>query len=112
MKISILDEPHLEFAGGSRHIDPRSGITNYGPADAADTKVRTIRAAIVGTQEAIEGVRGWLDRCREPIAAKPSHLSHLYVPFPGFDTSVGYRSTLVINSRLERRINRRMLLEG
>jgi hypothetical protein len=34
MKIVILDEPQLEFAGGSRHIDPRSGITNYGPADA------------------------------------------------------------------------------
>lgn len=109
MKIAILDEPQLEFAGGSRHIDPRSGITNYGPADAADTKVRTIRAAIVGTQEAIEGVRGWLDRCREPIAAKLSHLSHYYVPFPGFDTSAGYRSTIVINSRLERRINRRAL---
>ena len=111
MKIAVLDEPQLEFGGGSRHIDPRSGITNYGPADAADTKVRTIRAAIVGTQEAIEGVRGWLDRCREPIAAKLSHLSHYYVPFPGFDTSVGYRSTIVINSRLERRINRRALNE-
>lgn len=109
MRIAILDEPQLEFAGGSRHIDPRSGITNYGPADAADTKVRTIRAAIVGTQEAIEGVRGWLDRCREPIAAKPSHLSHFYVPFPGFDTSVGYRSTVVINSRFERRVDRRAL---
>jgi hypothetical protein len=109
MKVSILDEPHLEFLGGSRHIDPRSGIANYGPADAADSKVRTIRAAIVGTQDAIEGVRAWLDRCREPVEAKKSHLTHFYVPFPGFDTSVGYRSTIVINSRLERRIDKHAL---
>lgn len=114
MKVSILEEPHLEFLGGSRHIDPRSGIANYGPADAADSKVRTIRAAIVGTQDAIEGVRAWLDQCREPIEAKASHLTHFYVPFPGFDTSVGYRSTIVFNSRLERRIDKRALsrLEG
>jgi hypothetical protein len=102
MKINILDEPDLEFAGGSRHIDPRHGITNYGPADATDTAVRTLRVGVIGTQEAIDGVKRWLDRCREPIAAKKSHLGHLYVPFPGFDTGVGYRSTIVWNSRLER----------
>jgi hypothetical protein len=30
MKVSILDEPHLEFLGGSRHIDPRSGSPTTG----------------------------------------------------------------------------------
>jgi hypothetical protein len=107
MNVTILDEPDLEFANGSRHIDPRSGITNYGPADASETSVRTIKVGIIGIKEAIEGVKGWLDRCREPIAAKQSHLSHLYIPFPGFDTSVGYRSTIVWNSRLERILDRR-----
>lgn len=109
MKIAVLEEPDLEFGGGARHIDPRTGIRNYGPADATDTRVRTIRAAIVGTKESIEGVRAWLDRCRGPIEAKQSHLTHLYLPFPGFDTSVGFRSTLVIDSRLERRIDKRAL---
>ena len=109
MRITILNEPHLEFANGSRHIDPRHGITNYGPADAQDTPVRTIRAGIVGPQTAIEGVQRWLDSCREPINAKHSHLGHLYVPFPGFDTDRGFRSTIVWNSRLERPINSRAL---
>lgn len=109
MKIAILPEPDLEFSGGARRIDPRTGIRNYGPADATDTKVRTIRAGIVGTKDAIEGVRSWLDRCRGPIEAKQSHLSHFYLPFPGFDTAVGFRSTLVIDSRFERRIDKRAL---
>lgn len=107
MKLIILDEPDLEFAGGSRHIDPRHGIYHYGPADAGTTGPSTIRVGIVGTREAIQSVKSWLDRCREPIAAKQSRLTHLYLPFPGFDTNVGFRSTIVWNSRLERTLDKR-----
>jgi hypothetical protein len=109
MKITVLDEPPLEFSGGARHIDPRHGITDYGPADATNTAVRTIRAGIIGSPAAIEGLKRWLDRCRIPMGAKDSHLGHLFVPFPGFDTAVGFRSTLVWDSRLERPIRERDL---
>ena len=109
MKLTILDEPPLEFSGGTRHIDPRHGITDYGPADATNTAVRTIRVGIVGTPASIQGLRRWLDGCRQPIAAKDSRLGRLFVPFPGFDTSAGFRSTLVWDSRLERPIRDRDL---
>lgn len=95
-----LDEPDLEFAAGSRHVDPRHGITDYGPADAASTAVRTIRCGVVGTPQAIDGLRRWLDRCRQPIPGKKSRLGRLFMPFPGFDTSAGFRSTLIFDSRL------------
>lgn len=107
MNITILDEPELEFANGSRHIDPRHGISYYGPADAHATGPATIRVGIVGTRDAIQGVKSWLDRCREPLAAKQSRLTHLYLPFPGFDTNVGFRSTIIWNSRLERTLDKR-----
>jgi len=107
VNLTILAEPDLEFASGSRHIDPRHGIFYYGPADAGTTGPSTIRVGIVGTREAIQGVKSWLDRCREPIAAKQSRLTHLYLPFPGFDTNVGFRSTIVWNSRLERTLDKR-----
>ena len=114
MKLTVRDEPPLEFGGGARHVDPRHGIADYGPADAANSAVRAIRAGIVGTPASIDGLRGWLDRCRRPIAAKDSRLGHLFVPFPGFDTSAGFRSTLIWDSRLERPIRDRDLrrLEG
>ncbi len=73
--------------GGARHIDPRHGIADYGPADATNTAVRTIRAGLVGSPAAIQGLRRWLDRCRQPIPAKDSCLGNLFVPFPGFDTA-------------------------
>ncbi|MEU7528058.1 hypothetical protein AB0A74_20175 [Saccharothrix sp. NPDC042600] len=95
MKLTVLEEPSLEFSGGARHTDPRHGIADYGPADATNTAVRTIRVGIVGTPAAIQGLRRWLDGCRQPIAAKDSRLGRLFVTFPGFDTSAGFRSTLV-----------------
>lgn len=109
MNITILAEPDLEFANGSRRIDPRHGISYYGPADAGTTGPNTIRVGVVGTRDAIQGVKNWLDRSREPIVAKRSHLAHLYLPFPGFDTNVGFRSTIVWNSRLERTIDKRSI---
>jgi len=109
VKLTVLDEPPLEFSGGARHIDPRHGITDYGPADATNTAVRTIRVGIVGAPASIDGLRRWLDGCRRPIAAKDSRLGRLFMPFPGFDTSAGFRSTLVWDSRLERPIRERDL---
>ena len=109
MNLTQLDEPDLEFGAGSRHIDPRHGITDYGPADAASTAVRTIRCGVVGTPQAIDGLRRWLDRCRQPIPGKKSRLARLFVPFPGFDASTGFRSTLIFDSRLERPISDRVL---
>ena len=107
MKLAVRDEPLLEFAGNARHVDPRHGIWDYGPIDATSTALRTIRAGIVGTPAAVQGLRAWLDKCRLPIEAKDSRLGHLFVPFPGFDTSAGFRSTLVWDSRLERHIRDR-----
>ncbi|MGH3275869.1 MAG: hypothetical protein ACRDNZ_16285 [Streptosporangiaceae bacterium] len=109
MNLTQLDEPDLEFGAGARHIDPRHGITDYGPADAASTAVRTIRCGVVGTPQSIDGLRRWLDRCRQPIPGKKSRLGRLFVPFPGFDTSTGFRSTLIFDSRLERPIGDRAL---
>jgi hypothetical protein len=109
VKLTVLDEPPLEFSGGTRHIDPRHGIADYGPADATNTAVRAIRVGIVGTASSIQGLRRWMDGCRQPIAAKDSRLGRLFVPFPGFDTHAGFRSTLVWDSRLERPIRDRDL---
>lgn len=114
MNVGVRDEPPLEFAGGARHVDPRHGIADCGLADAASTAPRTIRAGIVGPPASIQGLRGWLDRCRQPIPARDSRYGRLFVPFPGFDTTAGFRSTLVWDSRLERQIRDRDLrrLEG
>lgn len=110
MKATILEEPFLEFAGGGRHIDPKHGIADYGPADIKDPTPRVVRAAIVGPQASIDGLQNWLDRCRRGIGAyTDTHLSHLYVPFPGFDVHQGFRSIINFSPRLTRAISKRDL---
>lgn len=109
MKATVLEEPLLEFGNGHRHVDPRTGITTFGPADAGDNSIGTVRLGIVGTQEAIDGVRRWLDRCRDEVAAKESHLARFFVPFPGYNNDVGFFSKLEVTSRLERRLDKKAL---
>ena len=71
MRARILEEPELEFGNGGRHVDPRTGISDYGPVDDASPGApRTIRVGIVGPADGVTGVRQWLERCREPIDAK------------------------------------------
>ena len=61
MHAEVLDEPELEFGGGNRHIDPRFGIANYGPADLGAAEApRAIRAALIGPADQLGGVRAWL----------------------------------------------------
>jgi hypothetical protein len=106
----VLDEPELEFGGAARHIDPRFGITNYGPADLGATDApRAIRVGLVGPADQLGGLRRWLERCREPIAAKDEKYPHLFPAFPGCDTDRGLQTTLVFSDRSTRAIGSRDL---
>lgn len=110
MRATFIEEPLLEFAGGGRHIDPRHGVWDYGPADIKDPTPRVVKVAIVGAQESIDGIQAWLDRCSLGIGAmKDTHLTRLYVPFPGFDINHGFRSTINFTPRLTRPIPKRHL---
>ncbi len=112
MKVRVLSEPELEFRAGNRHIDPRFGVALFGPADA-DTRAAPTRivAGLIGTSEAIEGIRRWLDRCREPIQGKRSKpgQENMFPDFPGFNADEAFASELVFDDSLVREIRDRDL---
>ena len=100
MKLTFFEEPDLEFANGGTHVDVRFGITRFGPLDLGETKAPTqLRVGLVGTQEAIVAIRDWLERCRSPIPAKDTRLTHLFPEFPGFAPDTGFRASLVFHDR-------------
>src|SRR4051812_30376821 len=103
MRAQVLDEPELEFGAGGKHIDPRFGIATYGPLDAgSDAAPTRIRVGIVGPQVAVEGIRSWLQRAREPINAKTPRYpgqATLFPSFPGFDSDHTFQSVLVLEER-------------
>lgn len=108
MRLHTLAEPELEFAAGGRHIDPRFGISSYGPADRTSaTAPKEIRLGIVGIRHDTEGLRHWLERCQKPIDApsgKAARMGNYFPPFPGFISGDAFDSELRFDDRAIRDI--------
>jgi hypothetical protein len=107
VKARVLDEPELEFRASTRHIDPRFGIAQFGPADAdMDTAPRRVAVGIVGTSGAADGLRSWLERCDSPIERKKPKpgQENLFIDFPGFNNEAGFLAELVHADDLVREI--------
>lgn len=107
MKIVFLEEPELEFGTG-RHLDIRFGIMNHAPLDfESPVAPKRINVGLVGTNDTIEGIRTWLERCREPIDAKESNQPHLFPRFPGYSEQTAFRSSLVFEEQLSRPLSKK-----
>ncbi|WDD36292.1 hypothetical protein PQG02_33275 (plasmid) [Nostoc sp. UHCC 0926] len=106
MKLYYIKEPLLEFGQGS-HVCPRTGITNY---DVYDTKLKIRRERVlvgaVGTSDTLSKLYSWLEKCSQPIPApQNSKQPNLRVPFCGFKTDLGFKSSLVIDEEITRTLN-------
>lgn len=105
MKLDFIEEPELEFGGLRRHVDIRSGLTAYGPLDAPDGVSRKIRVGFVGTQQTIDGVQRWLERCEAGVKAKSSRQPNLFPDFPGFGANSPFRAEFETDSSLIRTLS-------
>jgi hypothetical protein len=105
----ILAEPELEFGGAGRHIDPRFGIANYGPADLDVNTLDSppIRVGLVGPADQLDGLRRWLDRCRAPLPPKDERYPTLFPGWPGCDGDRGLHRAFTIDDRDTRPISSR-----
>lgn len=111
MKSHVLDEPELEFAFGAKHIDPRTGVADYGPADHGTVEAPSqLRVGIVGDHASSNELRRWLERCSAGIDAKASKYPKLFPPFPGVNADAAYRCELVIADTACRTVPARDLL--
>ncbi|HEY0702547.1 MAG TPA: hypothetical protein VGD60_07250, partial [Candidatus Acidoferrales bacterium] len=100
MKLSIFQEPELEFGNGGTHVDIRYGTIRYGPLDLGEASAPTqLRVGLIGTDETISEVREWFERCRNGVAAKPSRLKNLFPEFPGFSDASPFYSSLIFHDR-------------
>lgn len=100
MNLRVLPEPELEFGQRGKHVDVRFGLMATGPFDRGSPLAPAqLQVGIVGTQETIEGVRSWLDRCRNEIPAKESRLTNLFPRFPGFNLDGCFHSTVHLHDR-------------
>lgn len=108
MRLDILKEPDLEFGHGGTHIDVRHGLLAYGPLDSDTERApRDLRVGVVGTSEAIEGVKSWFLRAREGLPSKESKLTSLFPAFPGFSRDSCFGAELSFHDRWCGRVTKR-----
>ena len=58
-RVTVLDEPDLEFRYGQRVQDPRDGLALFGPYDADQAHPKMPVYGVIGTPEGIVCFRAW-----------------------------------------------------
>lgn len=90
-----IPEPLLIFGDGKTHIDPKVGLSLYGPLRVGNSGIpspTSIKIGIVGTGETITLANRFLDWLNQEIPSSKTN-PFLYPKFPGFETSFDCKLT-------------------
>ena len=103
MKAEYLQEPSLVFGEG-KCICPRDGIAGLKVYDTVeDTRKHEILIGIVGIEEDVETLKGWLAKLKNFIPSSPNgRQKGLFKSFPGFNTDHGFCASLLYDTNYER----------
>jgi hypothetical protein len=91
------EEPLLRFADDRTHVDPRLGISRFGPKSykPQDRHPTSVRVGFVGTPELIAKAKLWLCRWMERVPAEDTQ----HPEFPGFRSDRGFFSDIVFDEK-------------
>jgi hypothetical protein len=94
LSASYLSEPLLAFADGRCHVDPKTGISRFGPKSLApgNRHPSHIRTGFIGTPETIEKAGSWIERTSFGVRGAPERLE-----FPGFREDRGFFSQIELS---------------
>ncbi len=86
-----LGEPKLEFADGRNHIDPKLGISRFGPKSFSPRKRHPsyVKVGFIGSAETISSTKDWIQNSAQGVAGDDKHPE-----FPGFMEDRGFFSQL------------------
>ena len=87
-KLTVLSEPKLEFRYGQTMVDPRDGLTMFGPYDTdSGYHPRNISYGVIGTENGIGLLSDWTKYVMiGPCEYVESNI-RLWPPFPGFESA-------------------------
>lgn len=86
MKATHLAEPELQFGGARNHVDPRVGLSDYGPPDHGTPEApRSVRLGILGGRKDVTDCLAWIAEAKAGLPAKNSKYGNLFRAFPTCD---------------------------
>lgn len=89
----VLPEPRLAFGGRHLHVDPKTGLSLYGPYSPGDQRqpvLTSIIVGIVGPPAIIAAAEQWLEACRGLLTNDGSE-PFLRPHFPGFNSTSPFK---------------------
>lgn len=91
VRCQYLGEPMLEFADGREHVDPKLGISRFGPKSYSPRKHHpsSIRVGFIGSGETIAATKHWMTTTAKGVFGDEKHPE-----FPGFMADRGFFSQL------------------
>ncbi len=98
-----LGEPLLSFADDNQHIDPKFGISNFGPKSYRPMRRHPslVRVGFIGSAETVEVAQKWIEKSAQGVAGDEKHPA-----FPGYQKERGFFSELVFDRAWVGQLNR------
>lgn len=101
-----IPEPELLFGSNQRSVDPKTGISLYGPyyfGGQGHSTPSEIRLGIIGDGETVGLTKNWLDRCRSGIRSTKDNVQ-LFPSFDGLNKDRTFRTEFIIVESLIEKI--------
>jgi hypothetical protein len=105
-ELIYFEEPPLLFNYNQPMLDPRDGLTLFGPLEKA--KPEGIRWAVIGPKDAIIRMKRWIELIKCPVISKTNPIARPL--FPGFEAAFNTRLASV--PVLEREVPEQKLREN
>ena len=87
--IKYYKEPRLSFGFDQPSVDPRDGLTLFGPHE--DLNPYSLRVGVVGTKEGLQYYHNFVKELNKPIISKKNYYGNISMDmgrpsFPGFES--------------------------
>lgn len=96
-ELIYIKEPLIRFQYGQNHIDPRDGLTLFGPLSKELTNIGNI--GIIGPRKARERMRNWLTTIQAPVQLQEVEIAR--PNFPGIESVFGIKLNLSTIQEIE-----------
>jgi hypothetical protein len=98
----FLGEPQLLFADGGECVDPRLGISTFGPESFGSSRhPSVIRVGFIGTADTIDASKEWMHRISEGITENEGEQ-----PFPGMRSDRGFFTDMSFSTEWDESMTR------
>lgn len=103
----VIAEPLLLFGGHRSHIDPKTGLSLYGPYTISDQErppLTSITVGFVGPSTLLSAASNWLAHCQSAVL-NDGRQPFLYPHFPGFSAEFPFQCGLTLGDSWREALN-------